>query len=135
MVNFNCLMEKPFGEWLLETISERGLSQIELSRRTGISSGHITRIINGERGVGEKSMYLISRALQIPPEELYRKYGLLPPKPKDSVEFEELLFLWSQLNPLDRQEMKEFIKIKLEHKRAAIKKSPALSVLKEKIEQ
>lgn len=128
MVTLSCLMEKTFAEWLVEQLNLKGISQQELARRTGISSAHVSRIVSGERGVGEKSLYLISKALQIPPEELYRRYGLLPPKPKESAEDEELLYLFHQLPPSEREEAKEYLKFKLEHKRAASKKKTALSV-------
>ena len=131
IVNFICLMEKSFGDWLKKCLDEREITQYQLSQRTGISPSHINRIISGERGVGEKSMLAIARALQIPPEEVYRRFGLLPPKPKDNIEDEELLFLYHQLSPNEKQEAKEYLKFKLDRKRAGDYKKPALRVLKE----
>jgi len=39
----------------------------------------------------------IARALQIPPERVFRKAGLLPPKPDETPTLRELLYLASQL--------------------------------------
>ncbi len=125
-------MSTDFPAWLRNEIREKGISAAEFSRRSNLSPSQVARLLSGERNPGEESLRAISDTLGIPIEVSYRAAGKLPSKPKDNVEFEELLFLWSQLNPLDRQEMKEFIKIKLEHKRAAIKKKPALGVLKDK---
>jgi transcriptional regulator with XRE-family HTH domain len=135
MITLSCLMEKSFGDWLVDQLNQKGMTQADLVRRTGISSGHISKIVSGERGAGEKTMAAVSRALQIPPEEVFRKFGLLPPKPKDSIDDEEMLFLYHQFQLSEKEDLKEYMKFKLQHKGAAIKKRPALSVLKGNIEQ
>lgn len=127
-------MEKSFGDWLNSVLLERGMTRFELARLSGISASHIHRITTGERGAGEKTIAAVSKALQIPPEEVFRKFGLLPPKPKESVDDEEMLFLYHQFQLSEKEDLKEYMKYKLEHKRAAIKKRPALSVLKGNIE-
>ncbi len=81
-VRFDYLMSKAdFAEWLREELRNRDWSQSDLSRRSGVSTAQITRVLSGERGIGEATCKSLARALHLPPEEVFRKAGLLPPKP------------------------------------------------------
>jgi len=79
MLIYCCHMETSLAEWLRSKMDEAGINQAELARRSKISPGHITKIFNGQRGVGEQSLKAIAEALNIPLEEAYRIAGLLPP--------------------------------------------------------
>jgi transcriptional regulator with XRE-family HTH domain len=59
-------------------LSEKGWTQAELARRSGVSPAQITRVLSGERGLGEQSILAIAEALKLPPDEVYRAAGLLP---------------------------------------------------------
>lgn len=69
-----------FGEWLQRELDNRGWDQAELSRRSGISSAQVSRIVTGGRQPGKDSINGIARALRLPPEEVLRQAGVLPPK-------------------------------------------------------
>lgn len=69
-----------FGDWLQRELSNRGWDQAELSRRSGISSAQISRIVTGGRRPGKDSIDGIARALRLPPEDVMRQAGILPPK-------------------------------------------------------
>lgn len=77
-----------FSQWLLKELESREWSQIELSRRSGVSQAQITRVLSGERGIGEKALSAIAKALKLPPEQVFRAAGVLPKK-ADSDEWIE----------------------------------------------
>lgn len=67
-----------FSEWLAAELSQRGWHQAELVRRSGLSVGHVSRIITGQRLPGPDAITGIARALKMPAEEVMRQAGLLP---------------------------------------------------------
>ena len=69
-----------FGDWLLKELREAKISQSEFSRRSGLSKGTISNLINGTKGAGQDSLIAIARALKLPTDLVFEKAGLLPPK-------------------------------------------------------
>lgn len=69
-----------FGDWLQGELNNRGWDQAELARRSGISTAQISRIVTGGRQPGRSSIDGIARALRLPPEDVLRQAGILPPK-------------------------------------------------------
>jgi len=65
-------------DWLKSELKKRGWSSRELAGRAGLSSGSIAHVLRGERGAGFDVCSGIARALELPPEEIYRLAGLLP---------------------------------------------------------
>ncbi len=128
-------MNKSFGEWLQEELNDRHLSQKEFSAISGITQSQISRIISGERGAAEKTILAIAKGLNLTPEFVFRKAGLLPQKLKVSQQTEEIIFLLEQLSQNEREEIEDLIRVKISRKRAGDKKKPALSILKDKVEQ
>lgn len=70
-----------FGDWLLEQLKERNISQSELSRAAGISKGTISNLINGTKGKGPDSLTAIAHALKLPVDLVFEKAKMLPSKP------------------------------------------------------
>lgn len=85
------------SQWLKQELNKRGMTQAELSRRSGISPGHITKVLNGERGLGEQALRGIADAFHVPPDIVFRKAGLLPELPVNDEMKEELIFLFDML--------------------------------------
>ena len=96
------------SEWLKAKLSETGMTQAELSRRSGISPGHITKVLNGERGLGEQGLKGIAEALKVPPEEVFRAAGLLPKIPETSAKEEQMLYLFRQMNNDQQQDVLDY---------------------------
>lgn len=71
-----------FADWLRAELEKRDWSQAELARQSNISPAQITRLLNGERGIGENGIIAIARALKLPVDLVFEKAGLLPPKPE-----------------------------------------------------
>ena len=46
-----------FSEWLQSELDQKGWKQSDLSKRSGINSGLLSRIINGERRPGVKNVH------------------------------------------------------------------------------
>lgn len=69
-----------FADWLLSEMSKDDLSQAELARRSGLTKQAIGNYIAG-RIPDERALRKIARGLKLPPEEVFRVAGLLPPIP------------------------------------------------------
>lgn len=69
-----------FGDWLLKQLQDRDMSQSELARVAGVSKGTISNLINGTKGAGQESLLAVARALKLPPELVFEKAGIFPPK-------------------------------------------------------
>jgi len=69
-----------FGMWLLKELEERNMSQSDLARACSITTAQISRIISGTRSAGKDSLTAIAHALRLPPDLVFEKAGVLPPK-------------------------------------------------------
>jgi len=92
-----------FQAWLNNRLTRQGWTKAELARRSGVSQPQISRILNGDRGIGEESLIAIARALQVPPEEAFRAAGLLPQKAADDPLAEEARYIVANLSPEKRR--------------------------------
>lgn len=101
-----------FSSWLVQELEERGLSQSDLSRMSGLSRGTVNNIVSGTRGRGPESLSAIARALKLPPEKLYRVAGLLPSAVKVDEEMEQILHEIAKLNKADQREVLAYIRMK-----------------------
>lgn len=103
-----------FPQWLRQELEKREWSQVDLSRKTGISNAQVTRILSGERGFGVEALVAISNALNISPITIIRKAGLLPPGPDDKINFEDWQYLLEKMTPEEREEFWRFGNMKIE---------------------
>ena len=69
---------KKFSEWLRKEINDRNWTQAELAERSSVPNATISRIINNTRDPGPEIANKLAKALNYPPELLFRKAGLLP---------------------------------------------------------
>ena len=53
------------GETLAEMLNERGMSQAELARRTGISTKHINLILKGSAPISPETALKLERVLNV----------------------------------------------------------------------
>lgn len=108
MLIFTCQKIMNMSEWLRSKLSETGITQAELSRRSGVSQGHITKVLNGDRGLGEQALKGIAEAFNVPPEEVFRAAGILPKVPQTTAQEEQLLFMFRQMNDKQRQDILDY---------------------------
>lgn len=105
------LMENEFVKWLSLEMKKRGISQAELARRSGVTQGTISRIMGGERNIGNDVATSISQALKLPLEEVMRAAGLLPQIPKATAKKDELLYLYDQLPEKEKDNLIKYIRV------------------------
>lgn len=103
-----------FSEWVQAELNSRGWDQAELARRSKISDAHISRIVSGGRKPGPDSLNAIARAFRLPPDEVYRHAGLLPPKdanltPGDKRALIELMDKIATLSPDNQRFVSELV--------------------------
>jgi transcriptional regulator with XRE-family HTH domain len=104
-----------FGDWLLQCLLERNLSQAEFARLAGITRSYINDIIRKGKKPSIQFCLKASKVLEIPLETLYQKTGILPNEKKES--FDEINYLFAQLDEESRLEVADFIRLKLKHMR------------------
>ncbi|GAP11783.1 predicted transcriptional regulators [Bellilinea caldifistulae] len=92
-----------FSEWLLNQLNSRGWTQAELARRAGVSRTAISDVISDKHSAGFELCLAISRALNLPPETVFRAAGLLPPVSPAIALSEEVMYLLQKL-PVEEQE-------------------------------
>lgn len=56
----------PPGEFLVERLEELGMTQTELSRRTGLSQKHISQLANGEVALSPSTALLLEKVTRMP---------------------------------------------------------------------
>ena len=101
-----------FTDWLLSRMSEKHLSQAELARRSGLTKQAIGNYVAG-RTPDEYAIRKLAYGLKLPPEEVFRAAGLLPPNPEANEYDEEGSFLLRTLNP--RYKKRAINQLKLLH--------------------
>jgi transcriptional regulator with XRE-family HTH domain len=106
-----------FVEWLYEELRKREWKPADLARKAGTSKSVISRVLNRERVPSPETLDIIAHALGLPPETVYRAAGLLPPLTPTMEDTEEVLYLLAQLPPEERQEIIEFMRLKLDRKK------------------
>jgi len=70
---------KSFTDWIDSELKRRGWSLNELARRSGMSSASVSMVLSEQRKPGTEFCRSVADALQVPPEEVFRLAGLLPP--------------------------------------------------------
>ena len=66
---------KDFSEWLEEQLNDRGLKPADLTNSAKIGKGTVYNVLNRTRRPGPDICLAIAQALNLPPEEVFRKAG------------------------------------------------------------
>jgi len=114
-----------FSTWLLKELENRDWSQVDLSRKSGVSQAQITRVLSGERGIGAKSLNAIAHALKLPPEQVFRAAGLLPQKAENDDWIEEMSHKMKMLSPANRAIAEKLLDALIEEPQPAAKTKKA----------
>jgi|GEM_PF-611386 transcriptional regulator with XRE-family HTH domain len=108
------MLAMEFKDWVLNWLNKKGWNQAELAARAGVTRTAISDILSGRRNPGPDLCTAIARALNLPPETVFRAAGLLPPVPASEEQQDTLMYLYSQLPQKEREEVLEYIRFKLE---------------------
>lgn len=104
---------KKFGDWLADRIRERGMIPADVTRLTGLESGVLSNIINNKRGrPSVETCKLLSKALNIPLEEVYRAADILPPDPDVDVVSQRILNMLLDLPHEDKQDILAYVELR-----------------------
>ena len=99
-----------FSSWIQKNLDQRGMTQADLARGSGLTSAAVSRIMDGSRGVGPDASRAIARALDLPEEEVFRQAGLLSPKNEDPPTLSEWIHYFLQADEEERDRMLEVAK-------------------------
>lgn len=105
-----------FSDHLINILNLLDLTQVELAKKARLDKSIISRLINRERKPTPETLLAIAKAINYPPEEVFRWAGFLPPDTKKDHLTEEAEFLLSQLSIYQRQQAVKFIRFLAEEK-------------------
>lgn len=115
-----------FIDWLETERKERGWTIAEFARQAGIGQASLSRVLSGNRGIGPSLCTGIAHVLNVPPEYVFRKAGLLPPEPDDEKpSLREALYLFNQLDSEERGIILKMMRGAIREKRREPAISPA----------
>ena len=95
------------AKWLYDEMNRQGLTVSDVATLGNISAPTISRILNMERNAGPDACVAIAKALNYPPEMVFRIAGLLPDTTvaPHSPEAQELTHLFDQLSDDDQRDI------------------------------
>jgi len=77
----------------------------ELAQQAGLSSGGVADVLNQKANPGFRFCKAIAKAFDVPPENVLRLAGLLPPKPEETATVNEFVYMINQLPPEEQEEL------------------------------
>lgn len=106
-----------FADWLLKQMIEKGWSQSELARSSGLTRSTISYYLSPKsKSPDETALRKISKALKLPPETIFRAAGLLPPQSPETELISRIVHLTSELPEEDQADILEYAQMR--HRRA-----------------
>lgn len=97
-------MDNTFSFWLLTQMQERHWSQSDLARASGLTRQAISYYLsNKSKSPDDNALICISKALQLPPEIVFRAAGLLPLSPQPDPWMEKMAHYTSLLTGQRRE--------------------------------
>lgn len=115
MKNFSPLNPpgEPFGDWLRRERENHGWSQAELGHYSGLGRSAINKLENHDQQPTTYNCINLSDPLGMPPEDLMRVAGLLPPKPDDDPLANKINFVVSKIpNKEDKEDVLAYVELR-----------------------
>ena len=113
-------------EWLRNRVRHEGWSYNGLARRAWLSSGGISIVMTQRQNPGVEFCLGVARALNEPPEKIFRLAGLLPRRSDPDEKLDEILFYFDQMTPQAQEHFRQIAR--------ALAESRALSGGGERVE-
>ena len=66
-------MNEPLATKIRKTLEQRGFSQTAIAKKAGYSGQDLSYMLNGRKIIKVCDIIRIARAMQIPPEELFKE--------------------------------------------------------------
>ncbi len=92
-----------FVEWLQKRMMEQRMSQAELARRSGISQGHISLIIAGDRQPTYETMRTIALGMRLDPKVMFAELGVIEDDNNKDAGVEMLASRLMAMSPAQRE--------------------------------
>ncbi len=99
-----------FSNWINEQLDQREWRPADLARVGNINTGLLSRIISGSRSAGPQTCIAIAQAFKLPPEQVFRIAGILPPLSPAVEEEQEAVRLLRGLSPERRAAALEMLR-------------------------
>lgn len=118
-VIYSLMRVTSFTEWIQAQLKQLGMSQAELSRRTGLSTGHVSMIVNGDRDPGPDACKAIAKAFDLPESVVFQAAGLLTgihEEGEGSALKTMAHSLFDRLDVDDQEELVQFMRLKIQRK-------------------
>lgn len=90
-------------EWLEEKLKARGWKPADLARAARIPDATLSRVLTQSRNAGADVCLAIAKALNEPPEKVFRLAGLLPPLPGSEETTARIVDLLNRLPESEQQ--------------------------------
>lgn len=98
-----------FGKWIQKEIDKRGWTQSDLSRESGIHTAAVSYLIGGSRKVGLSSAIGLSKAFNMPLEEILVAAGFMPWLEIDSTKEAALIQIFRRLTPKEQDRAIDYL--------------------------
>lgn len=107
-----------FSTWLQTELDQRGWKQSDLAKRSGMDSGLLSRLLNGERKPGVDTCRAIAKAFNLKDIQVLAIAGLATDSglPKFNPVVEAAASMLNDLSPEDQEEIRAMIRVKWERK-------------------
>lgn len=102
--------DKDFPTWLQAHMNQRGWSQSDMARASGINRAVINKVLSSQSKPAPETLESIARALRLPQETVFRAAGLLPPSPSSDPWLDEQNYRLQKLTGLRRSLAERLLK-------------------------
>jgi transcriptional regulator with XRE-family HTH domain len=94
-----------FVDWLNAQLAQRDWTNSKLAQKSGLAPSTISMVISRQANPGWGFCKAVANAFGIPPEHVFRRAGLLSPKPETDEDVEELLHYYERLSPQEQRHL------------------------------
>ena len=84
-------------ELIKKRAKEIGLSQTDISRKSGLSNSQVSRIFKFQSTASQEALVSLAQAVNYPPESILRMAKVLPSRPDTDLWVEEQLYKLQQI--------------------------------------
>ena len=84
-------------ELIKKRAKEIGLSQTEISRKSGLSNSQVSRIFKFQSTASQEALISLAQAVNYPPESILRMAKILPSRPDTDLWVEEQVYKLQQI--------------------------------------
>lgn len=100
-----------FGDWLNERMMQKNISLADLSRATGRSSAHLSRLISGRRFASIETFRRLAIALDCSLDDVLEAAGILDSGEELEYANRKILSLLRRLSQAQRRKILEYIEL------------------------